>query len=119
VKETPSLKTLKITNCGIGPEGGELIANALRENSELKLTHFAAGRDRLENKGITAIAGVFKDMKSLEVIEVPQNGIKKDGMMALLDAFIANAETLREVYIHDNWVKTEAVEKLAEFLLRA
>jgi hypothetical protein len=28
---------------------------------------------------------------SLEVIEVPQNGIKKDGMMALLEALKANA----------------------------
>jgi hypothetical protein len=48
-----------------------MIANALHENKDLKLTSFSAGRDRLENKGITALAGVFKEMKSLEVIEVP------------------------------------------------
>lgn len=47
-----------------------MIANALKENKDLKLVHFSAGRDRLENKGITALAGVFGEMKSLEVIEV-------------------------------------------------
>lgn len=56
VKATPSIKVFKITNCGIGPEGGEMVASAI---SHLKLTHFAAGRDRLENKGITALAGAF------------------------------------------------------------
>jgi len=48
-----------------------MIANALKENPKMRLVHFAAGRDRLENKGITALAGVFKEMGSLEIIEVP------------------------------------------------
>ena len=54
-----TLKTLKISNCGLGPEGGEMIAAALSSNKDLRLSHFSAGRDRLENKGITAIAGVL------------------------------------------------------------
>ena len=44
-------------------------------------------------------------MGSLEILEVPQNGIKKDGMIALLEALKANSQTLREVYLHDNWIK--------------
>jgi Ran GTPase-activating protein (RanGAP) involved in mRNA processing and transport len=91
----------------------------LSENKDLKLVQFSAGRDRLENKGIKALAGVFKNMGGLQVIEVPQNGIKKDGMIALLEALKANAETLREVYLHDNWIKQEAIDRLVEFLLRA
>ena len=54
-----TLKTLKVNNCGIGPEGGEMIAEALAKNEGLKLVHFEAGRDRLENKGITALSKVF------------------------------------------------------------
>lgn len=96
-----------------------MIANALAENTDLKLVQFSAGRDRLENKGITALAGVFKAMGSLEVLEVPQNGIKKDGMIALLESLKANAATLREVYLHDNWIKQEAIDRLVEFILRA
>ena len=65
LRELKSLKTLKVTNCGLGPEGGEMIAQALAENKDLKLVQFSAGRDRLENKGITALAGVFKAMGGL------------------------------------------------------
>jgi Ran GTPase-activating protein 1 len=119
LRETPSLKTFKVNNCGLGPEGAEMIADALKENKDLKLKHFTAGRDRLENKGITALSRVFKDMQSLEVIEVPQNGIKEDGMLALMEALKANAETLREVHINDNWIKKAAVDKLVEFIYKA
>lgn len=119
LKEMSTLKVLKITNCGLGPEGGEMIANALKENKELKLEQFSAGRDRLENKGIKRLSEVFSEMKSLKVIEIPQNGIKKEGMLSLMEALKANFETLREVYIHDNWIKNEAVDKLVEFLLKS
>jgi Ran GTPase-activating protein 1 len=121
LKAMSSLKTLKITNCGLGPEGGEMIAAALAENKDLRLAHFSAGRDRLENKGITAIAGVLGGQMAgaLEVIEVPQNGIKKDGMMALLEALKANASSLREVYLHDNWIKQAAIDRLVEFVIKA
>ena len=40
-------------------------------------------------------------------------------MIALLGALKANAETLREVYLHDNWIKQEAIDRLVEFILRA
>lgn len=96
-----------------------MIANALKENKDLRLVQFSAGRDRLENKGIIALAAVFKEMQSLEVIEVPQNGIKKDGMLALLDALKSNAQSLREIYLHDNWVKGEAANRLATLIYRA
>ena len=61
-----------------------MVANALAENKGLKLTQFHAGRDRLENKGITALAHVFKEMGSLEEVHVPQNGIKDSGMRELI-----------------------------------
>lgn len=48
-----------------------MIAQALLQNDGLKLTHFHAGRDRLENKGITALAKVFQEMGSLVEIHVP------------------------------------------------
>ncbi len=48
-----------------------MIADALMQNQGLKLTHFYAGRDRLECKGITALAAVFKHMGSLKEIHVP------------------------------------------------
>jgi Ran GTPase-activating protein 1 len=56
LREMPSLKILNVSNCGLGPEGGEMIAKALADNAQLKLSYFSAGRDRLENKGISALA---------------------------------------------------------------
>ena len=40
-------------------------------------------------------------------------------MIALLEALKANSLTLREVYLHDNWIKQEAIDRLVEFILRA
>ena len=39
--------------------------------------------------------------------------------MALMECLKYNADHIREVYIHDNWIKNEAVDLLAEFILRA
>lgn len=114
-----SLTTLKVSNCGLGPEGGVMIAEALNKNSALKLKSFSAGRDRLENKGSSALATVFDRIKTLEYIELPQNGIKKEGMMALMSSFLSNVGTLREVVINDNWIKSEAIDTLVELIYRA
>ncbi len=88
-----------------------MIANALMENEGLKLTHFYAGRDRLENKGITALAAVFQHMGSLQEVHVPQNGIKDQGMTALLESLTSNKD-LRILRVNDNWIKNKATEKL-------
>lgn len=109
LKDDKQLRILKVTNCGLGPGGGEMIAAALSLNTDLKLTHFHAGRDRLENKGITALAEVFKRMGSLEEIHVPQNGIKDEGMKELLQA-LCSCKNLQTLRVNDNWLKTEATE---------
>lgn len=103
------LTTLKINNCGLSPLGGEMIAAALKANENLKLQHFEAGRDRLENDGISALASFFKKSATLQVISVPQNGIKVEGMTALMDSLITN-KGLRELRVNDNWLKGDAVE---------
>uniref|UniRef100_A0A7S3MN86 Ran GTPase-activating protein 1 n=1 Tax=Favella ehrenbergii TaxID=182087 RepID=A0A7S3MN86_9SPIT len=113
-----SLQTLQVTNCGLGPEGGEMIAEALSRNEGLKLKHFEAGRDRLENKGITALARVFAEMGSLETIHVPQNGIKDEGMSALLSSLAQSCTNLTTLRINDNWLKAQALPNLFKVILR-
>ena len=92
-----------------------MIAQALKQNEGLKLTHFHAGRDRLENKGITALAEVFHDMGSLVEIHIPQNGIKDQGMTQLLKALSTN-KVLRTLRVNDNWLKSESTEQLLRLL---
>jgi Ran GTPase-activating protein 1 len=93
-----------------------MIADALLSNSDLKLTHFHAGRDRLENKGITALAKVFEQMGSLQEIHVPQNGIKDSGMKELIKS-LTKCKDLHTIRVNDNWLKSEATEQLFGLLL--
>jgi Ran GTPase-activating protein 1 len=116
LKEDKNLRILKVSNCGLGPQGGEMIAAALKENKDLKLTHFHAGRDRLENEGIKALAQVFQEMGSLEEIHVPQNGIKDSGMKELLKA-LCSCKNLHTLRVNDNWLKTEATEQLLSLMI--
>lgn len=117
LKSMSSLKRLRVNNCGLGPEGGEMIAEALKENKSLKLEEFSAGRDRLENKGITALAEVFNSMGSLKVVNVPQNGIKDEGMSNLV-AGLRSCEQLSELRVNDNWIKTGATKFLIEVIIK-
>lgn len=71
LKTGSSLKIFKVTNCGHSPAGGQLMAAAMNENPELKLTTFHAGRSRLETDGIIALSSCFEKMGTLEEISVP------------------------------------------------
>jgi len=101
-----SLKELEVTNCGLGPRGGELIANSLMKCENLKLEVFSAGRDRLEDPGITALSSAFQKMRSLRKISVPQNGIKTQGIVALFNS-LANNELMQMIDVNDNVVNEE------------
>jgi len=114
----PSLQELMVTNCGIGPEGGEMIAEAFSRNDGLRLKRFEAGRDRLENKGITALARVFAEMGSLETVHVPQNGIKDEGMSALLSSLAQSCHNLKTLRINDNWLKAQSLPNLFKVIMR-
>ena len=95
-----------------------MIAEALRANTELKLKHFEAGRDRLESKGISALAAEFSRMGSLEVVHVPQNGIKEEGMSMLLESLASGCQKLRVLRINDNWLKKGSAKPLFKLILQ-
>ena len=106
LEQAPNLKELNVTNNGLGPEGARLIAESLRKNPNLKLEVFSAGRDRLENPGIIELAQVFGVMQSLRKISVPQNGIRKEGMVALFRNLMKNPE-MQIIEVNDNYLNDE------------
>lgn len=114
----PTLETLKINNCGLGPEGGRMVAEALSKNQGLKLRHFEAIRDRLENDGITALAKVFAELGTLEQVHITQNGIKDPGMTAILNSLADSCPNLNTLYINDNWLKGEATPALCKLFFK-
>lgn len=76
---------------------------------------FIAGRNRLENEGATALASVFKQLKSLEEIVMPQNGIYHPGISALAEGLSANLG-LKTLNLNDNTVGPKGAQALAQIL---
>lgn len=57
MKNTKNLMELYVENCGLGPEGSELLASLLMENEhKLNLEVLVISRNRLEVKGAMAFA---------------------------------------------------------------
>ncbi|XP_041072789.1 ran GTPase-activating protein 1-like [Carcharodon carcharias] len=112
-----TLKELRLNNCGLGTEGGKILAKALKECHEessaqgqpLALKVFVAGRNRLENDGAVVLAETFSLIGTLEEVQLPQNGITHQGIGALANAFTKNTN-LRILNLNDNiFTETGAV----------
>merc|ERR1719273_1525646 len=115
-----TLKELKLNNTGCGVTGGKRLAQTLMESftasqGQLTLRVFVLGRSRQENDGAIALAEVFKTMKSLEEVVMPQNGIYFEGITALADAFASNPN-LRILNMNDNTFTEKGAKALAEAL---
>uniref|UniRef100_A0A182W6Q7 Uncharacterized protein n=1 Tax=Anopheles minimus TaxID=112268 RepID=A0A182W6Q7_9DIPT len=106
-----TLEELKLNNCGLGIQGGGMLADALIKGHEaskkvgkpLALKVFIAGRNRLENAGAKLLSSTFAAIGTLEQIEIPQNGIAHVGIAALSQAFMKN-KNLRIVNLNDNTI---------------
>lgn len=61
---------LNVTNCGLGPKGSSMIAEAILDNEDMRLTELYACRDRLEEEGMQAMSQVFTKHQSIEKIEL-------------------------------------------------
>lgn len=116
-----ALQQLRLNNCGLGITGGKMLAKALlachaassKTGKPLPLKVFIAGRNRLENDGAKALAEVFAAVKTLEQVEMPQNGIYHVGITALSEAFKENAN-LRILNLNDNTIGPKGAEAIAE-----
>uniref|UniRef100_A0A4W4FEH9 Ran GTPase-activating protein 1 n=1 Tax=Electrophorus electricus TaxID=8005 RepID=A0A4W4FEH9_ELEEL len=118
-----TLRELRLNNCGMGIEGGMILASALSECYQqsraagfpLKLKVFVAGRNRLENDGATSLAHAFKSIGSLEMVHMPQNGINYPGITALATAFQHNPN-LRVLNLNDNTFTKRGAVAMAQAL---
>ena len=93
----------------MGPTGGNIIAAALlqsAENSAAKgqpsaLRTFVCGRNRLENGTSELLSKALAAHGQLEVVRLPQNGIRMEGV-AKLSAGLAKNPNLRHLDLQDN-----------------
>ncbi|XP_050077371.1 ran GTPase-activating protein [Anopheles maculipalpis] len=115
-----TLEQLKLNNCGLGIQGGTMLAEALLEGHSaskrvgkpLALKVFIAGRNRLENAGAKALSETFATIGTLEQIEMPQNGIYHVGITALSQAFKQNTK-LRILNLNDNTIGPKGAAALS------
>jgi Ran GTPase-activating protein 1 len=99
-----NLEILELENNGLGPEGAEMVCNALLQNDKIKLKKLKINRNRLEEKGAIALSRIIEKMKTFEHLEVFQNGISTEGMKKIFLALKEN-KNLKVLKINDNFTK--------------
>lgn len=118
--ESPAAETIEklyLNNCGLGPEGSTSIAVSIPRLRKLK--EFIVGRNRLENKGATNMSRALSELKHLEILKLPQNGIRVEGIKKLVEVLRSSLSTIREFDLSDNTIKAEGSKALADVLTRA
>jgi Ran GTPase-activating protein 1 len=112
-----SFQTLKLSNNGLGPAGGEVVANALLESAKLSekegkksnLRMVACGRNRLEDGSASAWAAAFAAHGTLVDVRMPQNGVREDGIIALARG-LSKCTGLRTLDLQDNAFNVDGSE---------
>lgn len=104
-----SFQILRLNNNGLGPAGGEVIANALLESAKLSkaegkksnLQVVICGRNRLENGSAPAWAAAFAEHGTLREVRMVQNGIRMEGITALARGLAKNPD-IQHIDLQDN-----------------
>lgn len=111
------LEELYLNNCGMGPEGSSTLATALGKLSKLRVME--CGRNRLEDKGATAVGGALSELTNLERLMIPQNGINPRGIEQLVEVIKSNKSSLQTLNMADNTIKADGCSHLASGLIDA
>ena len=118
-----SFQILKLNNNGLGPAGGAVIADALlqsallskKEGKPSNMRTVICGRNRLEDGSAGAWAEAFKAHGGLTEIRMPQNGIRMDGISALVRG-ISACKGLQYLDLQDNTFGELGSKTMAEVL---
>lgn len=126
-KHTP-LRHLYLNNNGLGPAAGTLVAEALQQLAARKeearaqgkdvphLETVVCGRNRLETGSMAAWAKAYTANKHVRTVKMVQNGIRQEGIAALLQHGLSNCADLRVLDLQDNTFTALASKTLANVL---
>jgi Ran GTPase-activating protein 1 len=123
LSNTKTLETLRLNNNGLGLGGGAMIAQALQaqadkakeENRPSSLRTIICGRNRLEDGSSKALARAFSSHGTLEVVRMPQNGIRPDGIRTIVEG-LRDCKNLRHLDLQDNTFTVKGSKALAAAL---
>ncbi|KAI8975533.1 hypothetical protein BDF20DRAFT_906794 [Mycotypha africana] len=120
LSNTKTLQTLRLNNNGLGLGGGAMIAKALQacadnakaEGRPSSLRTIICGRNRLEDGSSEALARAFSSHGTLEVVRMPQNGIRPDGIRTIVEG-LRDCKNLRHLDLQDNTFTIKGSKALA------
>jgi len=114
------LEHLYLTNNGLGPEAGTLIATALatlaekkREKNAPQLQTVICGRNRLENGSMAAWAKAFAANSGVTRVKMVANGIRQEGVTLLIKDGLRHAKGLKVLDLQDNTFTAMGARALA------
>jgi len=121
------LRHLILNNNGLGPAAGTLIANALTRLAEAKkaaqgekaayLETIVCGRNRLESGSSAAWAEALEaHSPSLRELRMTQNGIRVEGMTAIVREGLRHAKKLQVLDLQDNLFTVPGAQALVDVL---
>ena len=110
-----SLKNLLLANCGLGPEGAEILADSLIE-SPANLETLDVARNRMKGDGGNSIAKYLDHYNSIMSLNVGSNSIDQDGMEPLLKALAKSQQTLTDLFIQDNMIDHDTFGALIDLI---
>lgn len=121
-----TLQILKLSNNGLGPTGGNIIAEALlasakasaAEGKESNLRVVHCGRNRLENGSAPKFAEAFEAHGKLVDVRMPQNGIRQEGIEVLAHA-LSTCASMEYLDLQDNCTSNDSAEEGWQALAKA
>ncbi|KAI9011991.1 hypothetical protein CLU79DRAFT_771516 [Phycomyces nitens] len=124
IAHSKTLQTLRLNNNGLGIGGGLMIARALQASADQarlegrpsSLRTIICGRNRLENGSSQALADAFASHGTLEVVCMPQNGIRPEGIETLMGGLV-QCKNLRHLDLQDNTLTAKGSHALASALV--
>ena len=99
VRETATLKSLILSNCGITSRGAEDLSGALAQNSSLE--KFDISLNSIGDKGVSHVAEVLKQNKQLKELWIGGGVMTDKGAASLASALTAN-NSLKMLHISGN-----------------
>ena len=122
------LRHLYLNNNGLGPAAGALVAEALEQLASRKaearkegrnvpdLETVVCGRNRLETGSMAAWSKAYTANNKVQTVKMVQNGIRQEGIAALLQNGLSNCHELRVLDLQDNTFTALAAKTLASVL---
>ena len=115
IRDAEKLQYIWANNCGLAQNGVIHIAQAIEE-SKAPIKFISMGRNRIEVKAAD-VGRAVATLPHLEELLMFQNGIKEEGMAALLTGLLS-CPKLRKLDLRDNWIIGSALDALCEVIVK-